>query len=321
MTSVISRLRTHPPRPPPPRSHIYTEIELLILDSPRPHPPRSRMYTEITFLRPHSPPSPPFSLTHVHRWIGYHNPTCHSLSKFVRLTYLSVHDIRDRASETTPSLSPPFRKIKPSPQQHDRFGRSNLMQSVLRDSPWCLFKKRSQVQSLALQEIVRWSSRSDCFHPPHSEHLGSLVRRFSALVFLAHVSWFFVISLIVRLMSLVLPEESDQFRYLHTVCLPHLKWSVGLMKFVLVKWSTLSQTPCDSTPPCPNFKLTSVLWVDLHMIPLMSLSTWQVFWRLSKSWRVDILSSASVRSEEPRDPRRSNRPACHTVPRRNRNVR
>ena len=37
------------------------------------------------------------SLTHVSRFIGYHNPNSHSLSKSVRLTYLSViHNVESR---------------------------------------------------------------------------------------------------------------------------------------------------------------------------------------------------------------------------------
>ena len=47
------------------------------------------------------------SLTHVHRCIGYHNPNWHSLTKSVRLTYLSVYDSRDSSSESTLSPSPP----------------------------------------------------------------------------------------------------------------------------------------------------------------------------------------------------------------------
>jgi hypothetical protein len=52
-------------------------------------------------------PSPPSSLTHVHRCIGSHNPTWKTLTNSSRLTYLSVYDIRDAASEPTPSPSPP----------------------------------------------------------------------------------------------------------------------------------------------------------------------------------------------------------------------
>ena len=47
------------------------------------------------------------SLTHVHRFIGYHNPNWQSLPKSARLTYLSVYDRRDRSSESTPSPSTP----------------------------------------------------------------------------------------------------------------------------------------------------------------------------------------------------------------------
>ena len=51
--------------------------------------------------------SPPSSFTHVHRCIGYHNPTWYSLTKSVRLTNLSVYDRRNDVLETTPSPSPP----------------------------------------------------------------------------------------------------------------------------------------------------------------------------------------------------------------------
>ncbi len=37
-------------------------------------------------------PFPPSSLTHVHRCIGYRNPTCHSMSTSARLMYLSMYD-------------------------------------------------------------------------------------------------------------------------------------------------------------------------------------------------------------------------------------
>ena len=52
-------------------------------------------------------PSPPSSLTDVHRCISYRNPNWDSLSKSVRLTYLSVYDNRDSVFEPTPSPSPP----------------------------------------------------------------------------------------------------------------------------------------------------------------------------------------------------------------------
>ncbi len=78
---------------------------------PRPPPPRSRTYPSVYDSRdgasePAPSPSPPSSLTHAHRCIGYRNPNWHSLPKSARLTYLSVYDSRDRASE--PALfSPP----------------------------------------------------------------------------------------------------------------------------------------------------------------------------------------------------------------------
>ena len=51
---------------------------------------------------PASSPSPPSSLTHVHRCIGSRNPIRHSVPNFARLTYLSVYDSRDGAPEPVP---------------------------------------------------------------------------------------------------------------------------------------------------------------------------------------------------------------------------
>jgi hypothetical protein len=60
------------------------------------------------YASPPSAPSPsPSSLTHVHRCIGYRNPHWQSLTKSARLTYPSLYDSRDDASETTSSPSPP----------------------------------------------------------------------------------------------------------------------------------------------------------------------------------------------------------------------
>jgi hypothetical protein len=58
-------------------------------------------------LSPTPSPSPPSSLTDVHRCIGYRNPHCQSLTNTVRLTYLCVYDNRDGVCETAPSPSPP----------------------------------------------------------------------------------------------------------------------------------------------------------------------------------------------------------------------
>ena len=52
-------------------------------------------------------PSPLFSLTDVHRCLGYHNPNRHSLPESERQTNLSVYDSRDGASESALSPSPP----------------------------------------------------------------------------------------------------------------------------------------------------------------------------------------------------------------------
>ncbi len=52
-------------------------------------------------------PSPPSSLTHVHRCIGSHNATRQTLPTSAKLTYLSVCNRRDGVSENTDSPSSP----------------------------------------------------------------------------------------------------------------------------------------------------------------------------------------------------------------------
>jgi hypothetical protein len=54
-----------------------------------------------------SSPSPPSSLTHVHRYIDCHNTTRHTLTTSPKLTYLSMSDSRDGVSDHTTSPSPP----------------------------------------------------------------------------------------------------------------------------------------------------------------------------------------------------------------------
>ncbi len=52
-------------------------------------------------------PSPLSSLTYVHRFIGYRNPTNkHFMTTSARLMYLSMYEKRDSVSEHTPSPSP-----------------------------------------------------------------------------------------------------------------------------------------------------------------------------------------------------------------------
>jgi hypothetical protein len=52
-------------------------------------------------------PSPPSSLTHVHRYIVAHNGTRQTMTTSVKLTYLSVYDRIDGVSEHSASPSPP----------------------------------------------------------------------------------------------------------------------------------------------------------------------------------------------------------------------
>ncbi len=53
-------------------------------------------------------PTPPSSLTHVHRCIGSHNTTRQILPTSAKLTYLSMYDNSDGVSEHTASPSSPF---------------------------------------------------------------------------------------------------------------------------------------------------------------------------------------------------------------------
>ena len=71
--------------------------------------PQIRTSSDVGLQSSESAPSPstPSSLTYVHRYIGYRNPNWHSLAKSERLTYLSVYDNRDSASDPTLSPSPP----------------------------------------------------------------------------------------------------------------------------------------------------------------------------------------------------------------------
>jgi hypothetical protein len=52
-------------------------------------------------------PSPPSSLTHVHRCIGSRKSTRQTLPTSAKLKYLSVYDRRDGVSERASSPSPP----------------------------------------------------------------------------------------------------------------------------------------------------------------------------------------------------------------------
>jgi hypothetical protein len=80
-------------------THVFTKDSGSV-DSTRP---------TTAYVSPTSPvpsPSSPSSVTHVHRCIGYCNPHWKSLSKSVRLTYLSVYDSRDGGSEPSPFVVP-----------------------------------------------------------------------------------------------------------------------------------------------------------------------------------------------------------------------
>ena len=77
-----------------------TETALLSPDSPRPPPPRSRMYTGASVITTQT--------GIVCLSIGYRNPNWHSLSKSVRLTNLSVYDNRDVSFDDLTLPVPPL---------------------------------------------------------------------------------------------------------------------------------------------------------------------------------------------------------------------
>jgi hypothetical protein len=107
---------THTPRPHPPRSRMHTGVSVLGTQTgTRDLTPRDwRIYvcmtTEMALLIPYpSRPHPPRwgSLTDGHRSIGSRNPNWPTCPNSTRLTYPSVYDSRDDASEPAPSPSPP----------------------------------------------------------------------------------------------------------------------------------------------------------------------------------------------------------------------
>ncbi len=87
----------------------------------------------------HTPsPSVPSSLTYEHRWIGSRNPNWHTVTNSVKLSYLSVYDNRDDASEPTPSPSQPssFKHVH-SIQSHT-LPTSTLLTFMCTQVLWCL---------------------------------------------------------------------------------------------------------------------------------------------------------------------------------------
>jgi hypothetical protein len=75
-------------------------------------------------------PSPPSSLTHVHRCIGSHNTTRWTLTTSPKLTYLGVYDSRDGVSEYGGSPSPPSSLT----DVHRCFGSRNATRQTLTTS-------------------------------------------------------------------------------------------------------------------------------------------------------------------------------------------
>jgi hypothetical protein len=83
------------------------------------------------------------------------------------------------------------------------------------------FKKHGQDHNIVLQEIVHWSSRSDCLIAFTVNTSGRLCDDFLGLLFFhAHLD--------TSVLTREFAEESDQFHFLHPTSLHHLKGSVGL---------------------------------------------------------------------------------------------
>ena len=76
--------------------------------APSPSPPSSLTHVHRDGVSEHAAsPSPPSSLTHVHRCIGSRNTARQTLPTSAKLTHLSVYDSRDGVSEHVASPSPP----------------------------------------------------------------------------------------------------------------------------------------------------------------------------------------------------------------------
>jgi hypothetical protein len=113
MTAEIALVSLHPSRPYTTRSHMHTGPLVIATATPS----LSDSVTRLLYLRvydsrdrsrqPAPIPSLCYSLTHAHRFIGYHNRNPQPLSDSVtRLMNLRVYDNRDNShqSATIPSL-------------------------------------------------------------------------------------------------------------------------------------------------------------------------------------------------------------------------
>jgi hypothetical protein len=123
MTATMVFLNTQLPRRPPSPSRMYTGASVLTTQSGRFCLPR--------VSEDEASPSPPFSLTHVHRFIGSHNTVRQILPTSPKLTYLSMYDSNDGVSEHAASPSPPSSLT----HVHRCIGSHNTARQILPTSP------------------------------------------------------------------------------------------------------------------------------------------------------------------------------------------
>jgi hypothetical protein len=90
-------------------------------------------------------PSPPFSLTHVHRCIGSRNTVRQILPTSAKLTYLSMYDNSDGVSEHAASTPPPSSLT----HVHRCIGSPNTVRQILPTSAklmyLCMYDSRNGV--------------------------------------------------------------------------------------------------------------------------------------------------------------------------------
>jgi len=117
-------------------------------------------------------PSPPSSLTYVHRWIGSRNPIRHSVPNFARLTYLSVYDSRDDSPETVPYPSPPSSLTYAHIIQSYTLLTTTILTFMCTQVLWCLVcLVRSRVSGVIMDPDIRITYS---FYPRNPVYVRSL---------------------------------------------------------------------------------------------------------------------------------------------------
>ncbi len=114
--------------------------------------------------------------------------------------------------------------------------------------PRCGFQGSDQNQNQALQKFVLESPGPYCIYPLSRGHYWTDVWRiYPFSIFHVHRE--------TSVLSYELPEESDQFRFLHALCFANLKGAVGLImvKVSVMRISIPLDLSCRSCIPLPRF--------------------------------------------------------------------